>query len=624
MRQLTILMLLASAASCGRSPTRAQSVDMGTKPTLDASTPDARLVRPVYEVTFCETLGVPLGSPPRFSVARVRTDGTAFERLPELTQIEALELPTVAAPIRDYRRSTARNTGTFDVPRIEVPGRGAFVPFTRRPGPANEAGVVWLGLDGAARLLYYTPSCPSCPNVEGKLSVGPEGRFAALTRDNEVVLMRTDGALFANGRPHRQIMLHQHRPFGTGHAISSSSLYITTGGQVTAPHWLWQTPLLSPSFGTIKLPMLSDGSAPSWISGAEGLAVHRGPQPSDLIAFTAARPLPQDAPVGMPREDVMLSRDGKASKLTAQLSSYGAAPTKLVFSPSGAQIALERREQGWPEVWVFQNGAAFSLQTRKNFKGSKLVISSLHFVDEGRLLVEAGTSDFWGRHLYLVELSPLRWRALSHDIGLPPPFSPPTKAMAVYPLIGPRGRVVSTIVQGPKGTARRWFDIESGGVSDHGTVVAAAEPLQCGQSKPWLLFDGTGASDEARLVLLDLDRPVRAIEIKPESRTPRPTTIGLLTCSQNRRYVAFTTPVERFPLPSREVFLLDLEAPTGPALRKLADTHRVVNKLFVDDHWVYISTDTELLVMPLDGSALPRVLHSSTFASIVVGSRPIP
>lgn len=613
-----------SAPSQGHDAAADTQHDGPPRPGADLSTgSDQRALPPRREVIFLDGLaGVPWTSNDRFAVARVRTDSTGYATVPGLSDLISTKLALRDGPaVVDLRRQAPQQLCLSERfgHRFWLPGRGALLPFERGSEGARERGLAWIGDDGDARELFASPSgCVGCDELAGSLAIGPEGRFASVVHGSKVMLLRMDGQLFANGLPALAIdASSDYYLFPHGHALTSSALYFTTGGQqVNDLHTLWRLPLDMSRTRAQALPLvaLSDQSQATWISGAEGLSAHRGPAGHDRVAFTLAHPSPHDGPVTMPAEDVAMALGSKTARFSASLASYGAAPRKLLISPSGQRIAVVRHDvTGWPEVELLELGRQpIAVGTRKAFSGSELHVDGLHFVDDQRLLVLAG-SEAGKPQLYLFDSAARSLRALSYEGS--PPFAPPAPWVNGVTL-GSRGRIVLiTIVTSSLDVLRRWVDLR-GKFPPGSTTTAYTDPVVCGPDQRWLLLHDERPKT-AELIALDLDAPATPLRLAvPLAYSDGDYSVARLTCSSDGRHAVFTTEARTFGPPgylSEGLFVVDLKAPTLEVRRIEAPPGAsLIRSIFADDVWAYVATEYgELSATPLDGSAPPRLLHSS-------------
>jgi hypothetical protein len=595
---------------------------------------------PVHELTFFEEQRIS-STETLLRVANVRTDGSAYRIHPTLRD---LKLTSLVPRRHEARLEDLRfKTPSALVRGVGLPGRGTLVRFERGPEHKREQGVAYLGFDGAAELLYRTiTSCTGCPQLGEYLSVGPRGEFAALTRGHvEVVLLRTDGASFANGA--MALAVDAQKPyylFPEGHALTTEALYFVTGGQkVTDPHTLWRVPLLAPDGApkAVALGALSGGATASWISGAEGLAAHRGSPNRDLVAFTAARPKPQDGAVKMPHEDVFVARGAVATRVSTAAAAYGPAPREFVLAPSAKRAALTRvGSGGWPEVVVLDTSGVATpprvFGTQQIFAGPDVVLEELLFVDDERLLVLAGRP--YAMKLFLLELSKARWRALSHDEQ--PPFGLGEYPNVTAAKLGPTGRTVAMALHDEKfRESYRWVDLDTGVV---GSAAADRNNLTgwtvCGPAGDQLVLPVANPGGNQRIAVVDLSAPStppREVEI-PNSLAQYPNQLGNLACASDGRHVAFSWLPATGPLGStlRRLFVIALDLAASASgkpltLRRIYHDVAQLQHLFLDSHWLVVTSRSQpLRVTALEGDGRLRELKTSvaTHPSTVLGSRP--
>lgn len=366
---------------------------------LDAGSADAAPSMPVRKVVFAHG---PASS--YLTLASINTDGSNYQTIPGFGRLafDGLILRGQVIPAWDVTNDQPASPLRLYYQPVLLPHRlGTLISYWERNAldVFDQIGFLLVRPDGRVDRLYTTRTFGSkqqipLQDIFDSMSVSKDGRFTATARakHDEIVLLRTDGSTFANGKSFFEARLPQPADelLPASLTFAGSMLYFIsrTGNQRT----LWRMPRDGSHAPTIVKLAKVGGAQVSWI-GEQIEATNSG-----LIVVAASAPSSGDDLIAVDSSGARNLTNAPAT-IDVRGDTVGASyTTRLRLSPSGKRVAFTRRlSAAFRELWVTDSsGTASPLHvTNANNVGPSSLreIRHLVWIDDDTLVFVMGETE---------------------------------------------------------------------------------------------------------------------------------------------------------------------------------------------------------------------------------------
>jgi len=224
---------------------------------------------PKHKVTFAQG-----SSTSNMTLATIDSDGTGYQKVPGYGTLYLSYYAYLYGRVKQYypftRNVPQQLTGQPYYP-ISLPnGLGHIKYFRDYNGGKYRVGVWLVKPDGGMEVLYTAPTS-STSYLYNYFAVSDDGKWVASHNSSQkfVILMRTDGKKFSNGKNNLELKMspQPYYIYPTSITLTNKFLYVITRttSSYASKHTLWRAPADgSGQLKQINLPMVG-GTSPMWI-----------------------------------------------------------------------------------------------------------------------------------------------------------------------------------------------------------------------------------------------------------------------------------------------------------------------------------------------------------------------
>ncbi len=346
----------------------------------------------------------------------VQSDGTGLTKLSGWGTMYTSTSSYLYGRARQYYTFTHLEPGygnKFSYYPVILPhGKGQIRWF--RDVTNNEVGAMHVKPNGSVTKLYDV-SGSSTSYFHYYFAVSSSGTYVAGSSSTykRLVLMRTDGKTFSNGKPSVEWTLNPaYSVYTNSIMVTDKAIYVKTRRTSGSPvrYDIWWAPISGAQAPqVVSLPV--GGGNPEYIYDYMAMA-----DDGSRVALVAG--------VNSSSEDVISveGATGKATKITTQTANYNYPSTSYGYATGGPQLAVSTKGT-WVAysryytgnqhaMWVAKadgSGSAYEISDSVNFNAPSMIFYSFKWIDDDTLIFTA-----YGASSNFVDI--FRFRASTQDV----------------------------------------------------------------------------------------------------------------------------------------------------------------------------------------------------------------
>jgi hypothetical protein len=317
-----------------------------------------------------------------------------------------------------YGRATEYYPFTADVPQrlaglpyypIRLPaGKGRIHYF--RDYTKSQVGVLWVKPSGETQVLY-TAAGTSTTSLYYYFAVSDDGTRVATHRPKKgIVLMRTDGLNFSNGKPSLELDATPapYYIFTTSITLTNDNVYMISraSSSTYSQHTLWSAPVdgSKTTLSAVTLPNVGS-TKPVFIDDEIAIS------PSGTIAITAGGSYSAEDVISVNPAGLAINLTQAPANYEERYYSYGygSSGSQLALSPDGKYVAYARYASSYKtEVYVRKTdgtGTPIHVTAPSNFSSTYVRAFSFKFADNNTLFFTVYGSSSSYVDLFMLKIS---------------------------------------------------------------------------------------------------------------------------------------------------------------------------------------------------------------------------
>ncbi len=481
------------------------------------------------------------------TLATINYDGTGYQKVPGYGDLHMNYSIHVGGRVNQVFPFTG------DVPQVlsNLPYRPILLPhgigqiryFRDHSGGQYREGVMLVRPGGDVQQLYSASgSLASSNNVN--FAVSDDGKWVAShdSSANLVILMRTDGKQFSNGKSHLALKMPPTpiHIYSASVTLTNKWLYVITreDSSSSSKHLLWRAPADgSKPLATISLPLVN-GLAPTWIDEQVAFSAK-----GDTAVITAG------SKSGLV-DVISIDGSGKAVNVSRQPadyeerggawgSTYGWESARLDISPAGKHVAYVRRKSSSiQELHVARaDGSGFRhfVTSPANFTGLYRHPYSVKWIDDDNLIFVVLSNNSHSNDIFRFQVSTATVTNLTKNTPNTKPFTLGSGNMFLHGMwLSPNRRWLYFLAQ-RKATPVKTIDVDAVDLTTWKTrsITSGAEVFLHPDSfaacskKPLLFFAAEPkavSNTQDQLFMLDMNAGTTAVQLTNIKQAPGSTT----------------------------------------------------------------------------------------------------